>query len=117
VAKRMMADVLWLAANEHLNVICTEDGFPQRVHKWSCWSVDSALGVMPGVSEFPNEIYVKSEAIHKAIAAHQFLLTLGLKSRPNENPICDLPAREQQGVRYLWLLIAMHVAEDEGIEL
>jgi hypothetical protein len=45
----------------------------------------------------------------------EFLESLGCKTM-SDKCFSFIPEGEQrQGVRYMWLLLAMHVAEDEGI--
>lgn len=100
--KRALADVLDEAANEIL--------LPNYSHGWrgySCCAVALAADAKGAATNYG--IARK----HKAV---RFLKTLG----------CDVDAcrdmwpefrdgPERQGVRYMWLLLAMHVAEDEGI--
>jgi hypothetical protein len=96
--KVALADVLWTGANEHLWTGGDEGCGPIRYSE-SCWAVIDAL---PDYSD-DTPVY-------------EFLTDLG----------CDCgwvqfrdfhagPIR--QGVRYMWLLLAMHVAEDEGIQI
>jgi hypothetical protein len=42
-----------------------------------------------------------------------FLRSLGCETHTTEMN----KHKDSQGVRYMWLLLAMHVAEDEGIEI
>jgi hypothetical protein len=96
--KRMLADVLWEAANE--NLWCGVG--PQLRDEYSC------------------------NALHHTVPDHHrnepdFLDSLGCRWVAFENPawewLADADAETRQGVRYMWLLLAMHVAEDEGIEV
>lgn len=92
VRKVKLADVLWDAANEHL-----WDGDWPRDHKdsYSCCAIATA-----------------SECVGlRHDAAKPFVESLGC---PWEN---YAPSMVDQSVRYLWLLLAMHVAADEGIEI
>ena len=102
--KKKLADVLWEAANVHL-WSGDEDGmsFIGKVDDYSCNSVAYALGLERGKYEHP---------------AFPFLYSLGCTSSALAfMRICGITTRdaESQGVRYMWLLLAMHVAEDEGI--
>src|SRR5687768_3879590 len=100
MAKRMLADVLWQAANEHLNDEPRESRFTEGVHKWSCWAIDRALG------EKPSE-YDALTGSHWS-----FLKRLGLDASPTNVLERTTPDSRVQGVRYMWLLLAMHAAED-----
>jgi hypothetical protein len=88
--KRMLADVLWEAANVYL--------LPEQV--WhpakSYYTCDAAL------------------AASDSDAATDFLQELGCPGGfwCFEN---FEEGEQRQGVRYMWLLLAMHVAEDEGL--
>jgi hypothetical protein len=100
MAKRMMADVFWDAANKHLATEPIEDPDLDRVHKWACWAVDAAMEEKRNTGENSNN------------KAYRLFKELGMKSRfgfDNERH------NDPQGVRYMWLLLAMHVAEDEGL--
>jgi len=108
--KRFLADVLWEAANWHLS----DDG-TSRHAKWdnySCFAVAIALGLSYGaVTHGPT---VNSED-----AAFNFLYELGCTFDCAKvwDGLNSQPEEYIQGVRYMWLLLAMHVAEDEGITL
>jgi hypothetical protein len=93
--KRMLADVLWEAANIWLSA----DGRTARngPHEYSCYAVDAAAGRDAG-------------------AATRFLKSLGCKPSECGTTVWDCWG-DRQSIRYMWLLLAMHVAEDEGIEL
>lgn len=86
--KVKLADVLWDAANKHLS---PDSGY-------SCFAVWDAIGDWMDTDE-----------------VHDFLMELGCRTGTvmNEFPVGPL----RQGVRYMWLLLAMHVAEDENIEI
>ena len=88
--KPALADVLWDAANKHLH---TDSGF-------SCIAVDAAVHEA-GCKSAPYQPY------------DMFLRELGCGTGTvmSEFPM----GMARQGVRYMWLLLAMHVAEDEGL--
>lgn len=100
--KRMLADVLWEAANKHLE----HDTVALGGDRWSgsCCAVARALDLSwpQGMAELA--------ARHPV---YKFLASLGCES--HSVYLCNTP--EPQSCRYMWLLLAMHVAEDEGIEL
>jgi hypothetical protein len=92
MAKRMLADVLWEAANRFL----------MTAHEWH-----------------PTKSYYTCDAVYEASGdpkASLYLVDLGCPGGHG----CFIEfaeGMERQGVRYMWLLLAMHVAEDERIEL
>jgi hypothetical protein len=92
--QRPLADVLWEAANVHLSF----DQYPRDGQtKFTCIATDIA----------------ECKPHHKKGNGHIWL----------ETSMCVLQSmfckfdegEERQGVRYMWLLLAMHVAEDEGV--
>jgi hypothetical protein len=100
--KRPLADVLWEAANVYLSA--TDN--PQLTETlFSCIATAKAEGTYPfarghaycWLEEQMDEL--RNRGASRA-RFHEF----------NEG-------EERQGVRYMWLLLAMHVAEDEGIEI
>lgn len=98
MAKRKLADVLWEAANVHLR----SDLYSGQ-SSYTCDAVNYAGG--------------GSRANGPAVT---FLHGLGLPKGADD--MFDLfdafeCGEQRQGVRYMWLLLAMHVAEDEGIEI
>ena len=99
--KRMLADVLWDAANKYLSL--AED--PMRpLQEFSCHAVyQAAVGENWG--RYPSRL--------DTIDYH--LESLGCNTRDAGRFQCE--GFERQGIRYMWLLLAMHVAEDEGIEV
>ena len=103
MAKRMLADVLWEAANVHLPA---DDAAVNDPCRWSC---NAALAAEAG----PVFFYEYSAAgrglarMRDESSVLQFLASLGATP--------GLAADLCQGVRYMWLLLAMHVAEDEGL--
>lgn len=82
-----LADVLWTAANKHLGAVET---------KYSCFAVWDACD-----DNAAEEI------------ATNFLRSLGVETGTVMEWFPIGPVR--QGVRYMWLLLAMHVAADEGL--
>jgi hypothetical protein len=106
--KRMLADVLWEAANKRL---CATgggmDGLARTEMRFSCNSIFRALNLKPSPDSMDGLFQLP-------LAVKNFLRCLGCD--PYEDGYFQgLPPSEQQGVRYMWLLLAMHVAEDEGI--
>jgi hypothetical protein len=100
MTKRMLADVLWEAANKHL-----WDGGKRRFgEEESCFAAKAAA-LPPGTWECGTDV-----------PPIPFLIELGCDygGAPFEGFECG---RVRQGVRYMWLLLAMHVAEDEEIAL
>jgi len=103
MAKVALADVLWEAANEHLWVGFGNNGWQTTPYTGSCCATAYAQkGAWDGWGDASKRSSV------------EFLRALG----------CDTSGyffegfsygRARQGVRYMWLLLAMHVAEDEGI--
>jgi hypothetical protein len=109
-AKRMLADVLWEAANERLSPDFNE---AENTDRYSCFAVSlAACGRLTQVREDLLHIVPGEVA-----AALRFLYSLGLDYRAYENGWNHFTPQHLQGVRYMWLLLAMHVAEDEGIEI
>jgi hypothetical protein len=102
--KRMLADVLWEAANVHLRS-------PEGDGHWgpSCCAVAVAAGVEWG------DVSLHEVARHSPV--FRFLAELGCTTRTQAYCDWEEAEIEPQGIRYMWLLLAMHVAEDEGIEL
>jgi hypothetical protein len=95
--KRMLADVLWDAANKHLSAN-NELNYQEQRDYFSCVAVEFSCG-----------------NFKTACTAKEFLQKLGC---PTDSAMQFLQFREgaqRQGIRYLWLLLAMHVAEEEGI--
>lgn len=98
-----LADVLWEAANKHLN---NGLGYGPDFD-FSCEAVAEALKI-----EWDD--WPKFLRTHPAI---RFLRDLGCKCGSGRLFEGYDNAEQRQGVRYMWLLLAMHVAEDEGIEV
>lgn len=105
MTKRMLADVLWKAANEHLSAD-HKDG-KRRVY--SCEAVAAACGTLWSRDW---------EDLQETIPL-RFLHGLGCNTNSLSSHVtADFPSGpERQGVRYMWLLLAMHAAEDEGVEI
>jgi hypothetical protein len=102
--KQKLADVLWVAANEYLSTEADRT-FKKRTH--TCESVAMALGIL----------WERTWPQTQRQPALMFLRQLGCKTGAC-TAFSDYEAGpERQGVRYMWLLLAMHVAEDEGIEV
>jgi hypothetical protein len=102
MAKRQLADVLWEAANRWL----THNGFLHGFDQWfSCNAIETALGG-------PNDWI---GAFRRFPDVEAWLVELGCPVHSNWALTEFNAGEERQGVRYMWLLLAMHVAEDEGI--
>jgi hypothetical protein len=98
---RMLADVLWEAANERLSPVYHNE--PAGMDPFSCNAV--GLAVRRCTFETKDRI-------------HDFLRSLGCSGHAGQMAlISGLEHGEEalQGCRFMWLLLAMHVAEDEGI--
>jgi hypothetical protein len=98
-----LADVLWDAANAYLALGSSDDqGGCSGPQLYSCHAIYEAIN--------PKSCWRPSERLNG------FLASLG----------CDFSGDgfdhiqgefKRQGVRYMWLLLAMHVAEDLDIEI
>jgi hypothetical protein len=100
--KRPLADVLWEAANEHLLPTAPRFG-DQPWYSFSCNAAAEAAG---------------QDEYEAQTAVERFLEELGVyPCRDDYTFGTRQPGPKRQGVRYMWLLLAMHVAEDEGIEV
>jgi hypothetical protein len=101
--KVALADVLCDAANEHLSHDMKWPSCSGTPYYYSCSAVWHAQGkenygeLLPGIADFLEKLGCETGA-------------MGLFSEFKGG-------EERQGVRYMWLLLAMHVAEDEGIEI
>ena len=105
--KRMMADVLWEAANKHL---C--HAYANSFCKWSC---NAALKAENPLLISEHRI---SDRKRRASATDKFLKSLGCQTGGHVGKFLNYPeGPERQGVRYLWLMLAMHVAKDEKVTL
>lgn len=101
--KVKLADVLWDAANGRLwDGAGDYDAAPYGYWRFSCDAV------------------LTSQAPELQRAASQLLEDCGLPADArNRFDMFDSFewGEQRQGVRYMWLLLAMHCAEDEGIEI
>lgn len=102
--KKKLADVLWKAANVYL---CADGSYDNGGEKFSC---HAALRATKESLACAFDQYNDSETI-------AFLRELGCDfgSTAWGEVEKELEPEQMQGVRYMWLLLAMHVAEDEGI--
>jgi hypothetical protein len=103
--KVALADVLWQAANEWLVS-------PLERHEPGKW-LGSCCAVMTVLAP---TWYLRGATLHeaaKSLPAFWFLKDLGCDTHTQAMQWQEDP----QGVRYMWLLLAAHVAEDEGIEI
>jgi hypothetical protein len=98
--KKKLADLLWEAANEHL------------------WD---GAGQVPAAHERHRNQY-SCDALHECfkwagdrVAAKLHLAKMGCDTFKTSQFDLFAAGEMRQGVRYMWLLLAMHVAEDEGI--
>lgn len=105
VKKVKLADVLWDAANKHLssNAYGTDE-----VYEQSCCAV-----YYSEIKQFVDEWDFQAGE-SKAL---DFLEALGCSRWACGALGQFVRGMDRQGVRYMWLLLAMHVAEDEGIEI
>jgi hypothetical protein len=100
--KHTLADVLWEAANELLSS-------GDDAHHGSNYSCDACRAA----------IFSRGLSYEHVRAVGAFFEQLGLSSPlSNFDAFADFAKGEvRQGVRYMWLLLAMHVAQDEGLEI
>lgn len=106
-----LADVLWEAANVRLS---PTDGYNTQGSVATCCAAYYA--------EFGHDWCNDHRATTWGNAAKRseavmFLKSLGCKVGSSDAFNRFEAGDERQGVRYMWLLLAMHVAEDEGITL
>jgi hypothetical protein len=103
--KVALADLLWTAANEHL---WDERGCApgREANEFSCHAVERA--------ETGHDWNEMTQAV-------RFLYDLGCDFNYCDTAawhwLLSKPSYRRQGVRYMWLLLAMHVAADEGIQI
>jgi hypothetical protein len=100
---RALADVLWDAANRWLLPQESEPG--DAPLEYSCNAAQVAEAGRYRYGMFINRD--RSFAV-------KFLEELGCDTSCGS---LFMQQRDPQGVRYMWLLLAMHVAEDEGIRI
>jgi hypothetical protein len=101
-SKRALADVLWEAANVHL-LDPYENNMRGNVWGSSCCAVAEAIGLEWDKRGLHDEA--------RGNPVFEFLRSLGCDT--HSFALCHTD--DTQGVRYMWLLLAMHVAEDEGL--
>jgi hypothetical protein len=93
-----LADVLWDAANTYLS----PDGkCPGLTEGYTCPTIGAAMGNSFGpTDEVKNWLCALGCATNSKTLFHKNPYTFTEKT---------------QGIRYMWLLLAMHVAEDEKV--
>ena len=99
MTKRLLADVLWRAANERL-----WDGRGDYSHREYVWRFSCDAVGCDGVTLMERR------------SAFNLLQELGCCTGSLDLFSEFADGKKRQGVRYMWLLLAMHVAEDEGID-
>jgi hypothetical protein len=108
--KVKLADVLWEAANNLL-----WDGSEPNPRDGCEWSCNAALAAEMG-ARFHYEYAIGNvENFRHQSEATRYLAQLG--ADPHVAAALGGNEEQRQGVRYMWLLLAMHVAEDEDIEI
>jgi hypothetical protein len=103
--KVALADVLWSAANEWLHPRSSHGWAAQNqgLTTWSCHAIQAALtGKAPADVFDPPQERDGWEFIRGMNGGDG----LAIRYMDGDDP---------QGVRYMWLLLAMHAAEDENI--
>jgi hypothetical protein len=111
MVKRMLADVLWEAANEHLAHDIGEG------YEYTCEAIASAAKcAWTTASDYGSEVETWEDFVRSHRAMH-FVRALGCDTGRGSQFNDFEWGEARQGVRYMWLLLAMHVAEDEGIEI
>lgn len=105
MTKRMLADVFWMAANRHLSASGVSHG---RGKYWA--SVFSCCAVADAAFALPDNLDAWA-------VANKFLRSLGCPTTSEIQTFGTKDPKERQQRRYMWLLLAMHAAEDEGIEI
>lgn len=99
--KVALADVLWSAANVRLwDGTGTYWDYPDECG-YTCDCIAVAMG-LEGYCDLPEQI-------------NEWLRSLGCRSSVESYTFKQRFGDKRQGVRYMWLLLAMHVAEDEKI--
>lgn len=108
--KRLLSEVLWEAANKWL----THD-FQLVLCMYSC---NAALAAEFGKVPMRTNRDGDTRVYRGGSKTQKFLSELGCKLGGDDGQFIEFSEGERrQGVRYMWLLLAMHVAEDEGIEI
>lgn len=104
--RRLLAEILWEAANTRLQ---SDFRYTGGLWEFSCEAVADALGALDHIESRKDwDRFCKTPPM-------QFLKSLGCKVGAMNAFLRFGDGPERQGVRYMWLLLAMHVAEDEGI--
>lgn len=103
-----LSDVFWEAANKTLN---EGEGYWPGTHEESCVAVVEVErpGIFGEFPEFPSWRRVSGQS-----PGVQFMKSLGCKTGGFGFKKYER-GEERQAIRYMWLLLAMHVAEDEGL--
>lgn len=104
--KVMLADVLWRAANEYLSEALSHWDEGRWLSEYSCCAVFECMDSgRSGLGWGGKD------------GAASFLQRLGCPIGSAAQRFRTSDLRERQQRRYMWLLLAMHVAEDEAIEI
>ena len=101
MAKRALADVLWEAANERLDHIPHREA--SELEEFSCHAMYRAAFGRHWRRRQSTE------------AVDGFVMALGCNPGRAMDRDYGVEQDTEQGVRYMWLLLAMKVAEDEKI--
>jgi hypothetical protein len=96
MTKVPLADVLWDAANLQLSA----DDTDEPLNRYSCNAVKN-ICYLQDIRPYEGPV--------------QFLFELGCDPSEDEYTFGKRSGAARQGVRYMWLLLAMHVAADEKI--
>lgn len=99
-----LADVYWKAANVHLQH--GNGPWVTDADDYTCYSVALACGSDP---------YQDSWRYVTAMPAIRYLRSIGCATNSTMAFSEFEAGRKRQSIRYMWLLIAMHCAEDEGV--
>lgn len=98
-----LADVLWEAANRHL---LSNDWSAKSDDRASPYSCDAVLFALQAATYY-RHYTAWGEVIN-------FLIDLGCQTG-SYHAFAKTAPTKRQGARYMWLLLAMFVAEDEQI--
>lgn len=101
-----LADVFWKAANEHLSV----GPSTPLLSQYTCVAVSAAIYSI----DQRGLVSLRLAAMKKA---EDYMKALGCETGRMNYTFGTKHIAERQQRRYMWLLIAMHAAEDEGIEV
>lgn len=107
--KRMLSEVLREAANKHLSVdLSNFHPYISDIRVCSCEAVASALG--------GGDYYFDAGwGVFRRTKTARFLRSLGCDINTSAGFNHIQSGEQRQGVRYMWLLLAACVAEDEGL--